>query len=166
MEASPAKAGSAAKAAGSTESGPNAQSAERPANGAGKSGEIKPSAQQSGGEMQGNHPQADAQTTGDRNRVGGAGDTHRSTTSQINTEQQTRVHAELAHTHIREAPNLNVNLHIGATAPRTITEYWEPVPPTIINIVPAWSSYRVIRVGNEILIIEPDTFAVVAVIEG
>ncbi|PNG26655.1 hypothetical protein CR492_06580 [Methylocella silvestris] len=166
MAASPGKAAPAAKAEAPAGGGAGSQSAERPVSGVGKSGEAKTSAQQTGGEIPGSQPQAGAQSAGDRNRAGGAGDTHRSATSEIDAGQRTRVHTELARAHIREAPNLNVNLRIGATAPRTITEYWEPVPPTIINIVPAWSSYRVIRVGNEILIIEPDTFAVVAVIEG
>jgi hypothetical protein len=35
----------------------------------------------------------------------------------------------------------------------------------IVAIVPAWNSYRVVRIGNEIFIIELDAFRVVDVIE-
>jgi hypothetical protein len=51
-----------------------------------------------------------------------------------------------------------VSIQIGGVVPRTITEYWEPIPADIVTIVPAWSAFRVVRIGDEILIIDPNTF--------
>jgi hypothetical protein len=66
---------------------------------------------------------------------------------------------------VKEATNINVNVSVGGVVPRTITEYWEPVPADIIRIVPAWRSYRVVKIKNEIVIVEPETFKIVYVIE-
>jgi hypothetical protein len=40
----------------------------------------------------------------------------------------------------------------------------EPIPANIVTIVPAWSAFRVVRIGDEILIIDPVTFAIVDVL--
>jgi hypothetical protein len=82
----------------------------------------------------------------------------------ISPEERTKVRSEFSQAGIKEAPNLNVDVHVGGVAPRTITEYWEPVPTEIISIVPAWSAYRVVRVGDEILIIDPVSFEIVDVL--
>jgi hypothetical protein len=100
----------------------------------------------------------------------GAGPDHkaqtgRSSAANITSEDRTKVRSEISRVQIREATNLNFSVNVGVTAPRTITEYWAPVPQEILTIVPAWSGYRVVRIGNEILIIEPDTYQIVDVLE-
>jgi predicted FMN-binding regulatory protein PaiB len=44
-----------------------------------------------------------------------------------------------------------------------VTEFWEPVPATIVEVVPAWRSYRVVRIHGDIVVIDPDTFEIVYV---
>ena len=67
---------------------------------------------------------------------------------------------------VREATNINVtNIRVGAGLPRTITDYWVPVPAPIISIVPEWSDYRVVRIHNEILVVDPETFEIVYVFD-
>jgi hypothetical protein len=41
-----------------------------------------------------------------------------------------------------------------------------PVPQEIVTIVPAWRSYRIVKVGGEILIIDPNSFTIVNVFPG
>jgi hypothetical protein len=114
-----------------------------------------------GGEKQGAVPQSAAEQTG----ANAGGENHRSASTNVSADDRTKVRSEMVRANIRDAGNINVNVQIGATAPRTITEYWMSMPEEVVTIVPAWSGYRVVRIGNEILIIEPDTFRVVGVIE-
>jgi hypothetical protein len=93
-------------------------------------------------------------------------ETHRSVATQVSAEDRTKVRSEIWHASIKDAGNIDVNVRVGGIVPRTITEYWMPVPDSIVAIVPAWSAYRVVRVGDEILIIEPGTFRIVDVIGG
>ena len=67
---------------------------------------------------------------------------------------------------MREATNINVNVRIGTAVPRTIVEYWEPVPAPILSIVPAWRAFRIVRISGEYVIIDPATFEIVYVLEG
>jgi hypothetical protein len=85
--------------------------------------------------------------------------------ASMSSDDRTKVRSEISRAQIREATNLKFRVNVGATAPRTITEYWEPIPQEIVTIVPAWSGYRVVRIGNEILIIEPDRYQIVDVLE-
>ena len=65
---------------------------------------------------------------------------------------------------VRPVTNVHItNVRVGAPVPRTITEYWVPVPAPIVQIVPAWAAFRVVRIGGEILIIDPATFEIVYV---
>lgn len=84
--------------------------------------------------------------------------------ANITPEERTKVRSEISQARIRQAPNLDVDVHVGGVAPRTITEYWEPIPADIVSIVPAWSEYRVVRIGDEILIIDPVSFEIVDVL--
>jgi hypothetical protein len=86
-------------------------------------------------------------------------------TSSISTEERSRVSSEIKNVQIKEATNININVSVGGVAPRTITRYWAPVPVEIVRIVPAWRTYRVVKIGNRIFIIQPRTFKVVYIIE-
>jgi hypothetical protein len=84
--------------------------------------------------------------------------------ASITPEVRTKVRSEISQAQIRQAPKLDIDVRVGGVAPRTITEYWEPVPEDIVTIVPEWSAYRVVRVGDEILIIDPVSFEIVDVL--
>ena len=61
-----------------------------------------------------------------------------------------------------ERTNVNINVSIGATVPRNIT--LRPLPASIIEINPAYRSYRYVVVRDEIVIINPQTYHVVEVV--
>jgi predicted FMN-binding regulatory protein PaiB len=58
------------------------------------------------------------------------------------------------------------SVSVGIALPTTIEEYWVPVPAQIVRVVPAWRSYRVVKIRGQLLIVEPATRKVVYVIEG
>lgn len=83
----------------------------------------------------------------------------------VTAEDRTKIKSEFGHVHIRQANNIDIRASVGVVAPHTVTEYWEPVPEEFVRIVPAWRSYRVVRIHDEILIIDPVTFKVVYIVE-
>lgn len=94
--------------------------------------------------------------------AGAAGGAHAA--ANLSSEQKTKVQSSLKSVNVREA-NINVtNIRVGGSVPRTVTNYWEPVPTAIVEVVPAWRSFRVVRIRGEIVIIDPTTFEIVYVI--
>jgi hypothetical protein len=61
-----------------------------------------------------------------------------------------------------ERTNINVNISVGATIPRNVT--LRPLPAAIVQINPAYRSYRYVVVRDEIVIINPQTYRVVEVL--
>jgi hypothetical protein len=66
---------------------------------------------------------------------------------------------------VREASDINVKVDIGTVVPTTVERFWMPVPQEIVTIVPAWRSYRIVKVQGRLIIIEPATRKIVYVIE-
>ncbi len=83
---------------------------------------------------------------------------------QISSEQRSKLRTGFKGVQVREASGVGItNVRVGASIPRTVSEYWEPVPASILEIVPAWGAYRVVRIHDEIVIIDPATFDIVYV---
>jgi hypothetical protein len=85
---------------------------------------------------------------------------------QLTTEQKTNVRKTVIDA--KSAPrvernNINFNIGVGTVVPRTI--HIVTVPETLIRIHPAWRGYRYFVVGEEVVIVEPDTMRIVAVLE-
>lgn len=80
----------------------------------------------------------------------------------VTTEQQTRLRTVVTRTNIREVNNLNVSVSVGTVLPATV-ELVE-LPSDIVEIVPQFRSYRVIKVGGRLLIIEPSSRRIVYII--
>ena len=81
----------------------------------------------------------------------------------ITTEQRTRITTTIRQSNVRPVTNLNVNIRVGAAIPRTVT--LNPLPSAVIEVYPDWRGYRFILVGNDILVIDPDTYEIVAVLD-
>jgi hypothetical protein len=61
-----------------------------------------------------------------------------------------------------ERSKVNFNISVGTVVPRTINLV--AVPPTLVEIHPAWRGYRYFIVDEEIIIVEPSSFKIVAVV--
>jgi hypothetical protein len=60
--------------------------------------------------------------------------------------------------------NINFDIRVGASVPRTTTLH--VLPPDVVEIVPEYRGYRYVYVRDEIVIIHPTNYVVVAVIGG
>ncbi|HET9904325.1 MAG TPA: DUF1236 domain-containing protein [Xanthobacteraceae bacterium] len=81
----------------------------------------------------------------------------------VNTEQRTKIKQHISELRVGRVDNPNFTVSVGSTVPRSVTLH--ALPPSIVEIVPAWRSYRYVLVEDEIVIIDPATFRIVAVIE-
>jgi hypothetical protein len=100
--------------------------------------------------------------TGDHDRTGSI-----SSGSNISTKQRTEIKSHISSAKIKAATNIQISkVSVGVVVPTTVEQYWEPVPASIVEIVPAWRSYRVVKIHDEVVIIEPSTRKIVYVIQG
>jgi hypothetical protein len=58
--------------------------------------------------------------------------------------------------------DLHVDARIGVGIPRTVTLI--AIPEDVVVLVPEWRQYRYILIGDEICIVDPDTFEIIDVI--
>jgi len=84
---------------------------------------------------------------------------------QITGEQRTQISQRLgANTSARlDRSKVNFTLSVGAVVPRTVRIF--DLPPDIVTIVPAYRGYKYVIVEEEILIIDPRTLRIIAVLE-
>ena len=110
-----------------------------------------------------NEPKASESTT-----ASGKAET-RSTTGQgsaagaakLTTEQRTKI-ATIFHKHKVAPVRLNVSITVGTQVPHSVHLY--PLPVEVVAIYPEWRGYDYVMVGNEILVIDPGTHEIVAIL--
>jgi hypothetical protein len=88
-----------------------------------------------------------------------------STTTTLTTEQKTKIRTTVLQS--SSAPkvsrsSINFNISVGTVVPRTVR--FVSVPSTIVEIHPEWRSYSYFIVDEEIIIIEPSTFKIIAIL--
>jgi hypothetical protein len=81
---------------------------------------------------------------------------------QLSTEQRTKVRTTLINSKVERVTNVNFSIRVGARVPRTVHFY--PLPVEIVEIVPEYQGYEYVLVGDEILIIDPVTLEIVAIL--
>ena len=57
---------------------------------------------------------------------------------------------------------MNFSVSVGTVIPRTVT--LAPLHPVLVEIYPEWRSYRFVIVEERIIIVDPDTLRIVAVV--
>jgi Protein of unknown function (DUF1236) len=88
---------------------------------------------------------------------------HRSVGSvTLSPDQRTRLHQTIIGGNVRRIDNADFSLSVGTHVPDTVAIY--EVPEAIVDIVPEYRGDRYIVVGDELVIVDPDTLDVVAVI--
>jgi hypothetical protein len=80
----------------------------------------------------------------------------------ITTEQRSQIREHLGALRAGRVERVNFNISVGARVPRTVVI--RDLPPAFIRIVPRYRGYKYILVEDEIVIIDPRTLRIVAVI--
>ena len=83
---------------------------------------------------------------------------------QISNEQRTQLRTQIQKANIRTVSRdqINVAIAVGTVLPSTVT--FVPLPDPIVTIVPQFRGYHAVRVGDQILIVEPGTRRIVYIL--
>jgi len=82
---------------------------------------------------------------------------------QLSQAQRSKIQAVIGHnSSARLTTNVNFNVTVGAVVPRDV--HVEVLPEDVVEIVPQYEGYDYVIVGDNILIIDPDSLEIVAVI--
>jgi Protein of unknown function (DUF1236) len=137
----------------------------------------KSQAQQSQGEQprgerreqtQGEQPRGDRQQQTQSPQTGGAkqGAAERPMTSKsvsLTTEQKTTIRQKVLTANAPRVTKVDFDIKIGVAVPRTVRVV--PLPVTIIEIEPEWRGYMYFVSGDQIIVVEPGTLRIVAVLD-
>jgi hypothetical protein len=85
-------------------------------------------------------------------------------TVNLTPEKRTRIHEVIIQE--RNAPRVsspNFNVSVGVRVPRTVR--FAALPRTIVEIEPAWRGFEYFMVGDQIVVIDPRSMEIVAIVE-
>lgn len=118
---------------------------------------------------------ADSEMSKDKSKEGTKADTNGAaksgTTSgqagagskQLTSEQRTSVRTAIRGQNVKPETNVNFTISVGTRVPRTVT--FHPVPTELVTIYPDWRGFEYFLVGDEIIVVNPRTLEIVAVLE-
>ena len=82
--------------------------------------------------------------------------------TKLSTEQSTKITTIIRQQKVAPA-QLNVSVQVGNRVPESVRFY--PLPAEVFVIYPEWRGYDYILVGNQILVINPRTHEIVAILD-
>jgi hypothetical protein len=100
---------------------------------------------------------------------GGAAGQSTTTTGQagaagkLSTEQRTQITSVIKEQRVQPVTNVNFSISVGTRVPRDVT--FHTLPERVVTIYPEWRSYKYILVKEQIVIVDPNTYEIVAVLE-
>jgi Protein of unknown function (DUF1236) len=83
--------------------------------------------------------------------------------AKLSTEQRTRITTVIRDQHVAPLNTVNFSIAVGTRVPREVT--FHPLPAEIVSIYPDWRGYEFILVRNQILVVDPRTFEIVAILD-
>jgi hypothetical protein len=84
---------------------------------------------------------------------------------QLSQQKQTSVRDRFSrHGQKNRLDRVNFDIRVGVNVPRNVTLH--ALPSDVVEIVPEYRNYRYVYVGDQYLIIDPDSYVVVAIIGG
>ena len=83
--------------------------------------------------------------------------------AKLSTEQRTTIRTSITKQNIKPATNINFSISVGTRVPRTVG--FHPLPAEVITLYPDWRGYEFFLVNDEIVVVNPRTLEIVAVID-
>lgn len=118
-------------------------------------------------DIRSNSEQNDATSKSNRNTT----EQSRSTTTgqgaaagsaKLSTEQRTKITSVIKQRKV-EPTKLSISVSVGTRVPTSVHLY--PLPVEVVEVYPAWRGFEYILVGDQIVVINPRTHEIVAVLE-
>jgi hypothetical protein len=82
--------------------------------------------------------------------------------AKLSTEQRTKITTAIKKQSVKPV-QLNISVRVGASVPSSVHFY--PLPTEVVEVYPEWRGYDFILVGNEIIILNPGSHTIVAILE-
>lgn len=105
-----------------------------------------------------NKMNAETKTGADSKTVGQAG-----AGGKLSGEQRTKISSVIKEQHVQSVTNVNFSISVGTRVPRDVT--FQPLPAEVVTIYPEWRGYNFILVHDQIVVIDPNTYEIIAVID-
>ena len=83
--------------------------------------------------------------------------------AKLSGEQRTKITTVIRSQHVAPLDHVNFSISVGTRVPRDVRFY--PLPTEVVTVYPEWRGYEFIQVGDQIVVVDPQTFEIVAVIE-
>jgi Protein of unknown function (DUF1236) len=104
------------------------------------------------------------------NNTAGAKEEERSKTvgqagsgAKLSTEQRTKITTVIRDQHIAPVTNINFSISVGTRVPRDVG--FRPLPAEIVTYYPDWRGYEFFLVRDQIVVVDPRTLEIVAVLD-
>jgi uncharacterized protein DUF1236 len=96
-----------------------------------------------------------SQTTTTTGQAGAAG--------KLSTEQRTKITTVIRNEHVAPVNNVDFDISVGTRVPRERVSL-RPLPSEVVTVYPEWRGYQFILVRDQILVVDPATYEIVAVL--
>lgn len=83
--------------------------------------------------------------------------------AKLSGEQRTRITTAIRNQHVAPLASVNFAISVGTRVPRDVI--FNPLPAEIVSIYPDWRGYQFILANDRIVVVDPRTFEIVAVLE-
>jgi hypothetical protein len=83
--------------------------------------------------------------------------------ANLSTEQRTTIRTVIRQQNVQPATNVNFSISVGSRVSDNVHFY--PVPAELVRIQPHWRGYEFFLVGNQIIVVNPQTRQIVDVLE-
>ena len=83
--------------------------------------------------------------------------------AKLSTEQRTKITTVIKNEHVRPETNVNFSISVGTRVPREV--HFHPLPAEIVTVYPDWRGYEFFLVRDQIIVVNPSTLEIVAVLE-
>jgi hypothetical protein len=83
--------------------------------------------------------------------------------AKLSTEQRTRITTVIKSQNVRPVTNVNFSISVGTRVPRDVG--FHPLPAEIVTVYPDWRGYEFFLVSEQIVVVNPRTLEIVAVID-
>jgi hypothetical protein len=83
--------------------------------------------------------------------------------AKLSTEQRTRITTVIRGEHVAPVTNVNFSISVGTRVPREVG--FHRLPSEIVTIYPEWRDYEFCLVREQIIVVDPRTLEIVAVLD-
>jgi hypothetical protein len=82
---------------------------------------------------------------------------------KLSNEQRTKISTVIRGEHVQAVTNVNFSISVGTRVPRDVS--FHPLPAEVVTYYPEWRGYEFILVNGQIIVVDPRSFEIVAIID-